>query len=51
LDENTLQALTEFVKTHLSGATIVPDDGTGEVVIRTGLTLDMGGYLYPLGEE
>lgn len=51
LDENTLHALTEFVNKYLPGATVVPDDGQGEVVIRTGLTMDMGGYLYPLGEE
>jgi hypothetical protein len=49
-DLQTLEHLREYVEERLYGSTVVLDK-SGEVVIRTGLGIDLGNYLYPLNEE
>lgn len=50
LDEvDTLTDLKEWVKEHMTGATVV--EGEGGVVINTGLESSMGGYLSPIERE
>lgn len=46
-DLGSLNRLKEYVSERLSPSTVIID-GKGEVVIRTGLTVDMNGELYPL---
>lgn len=46
----TLEHLREYVEERLTGSTVVLDK-TGEVIIRTGMGIDLGNYLYPLNEE
>jgi hypothetical protein len=48
-DLETLDHLREYVEERLYGSTVVLDGD--EVVIRTGLGIDLGNYLYPLNEE
>jgi len=48
-DLETLDHLREYVEERLYGSTVVLDGD--EVVIRTGLGIDLGNYLYPLDEE
>jgi hypothetical protein len=48
-DLETLEHLREYVEERLYGSTVVLDGD--EVVIRTGLGIDLGNYLYPLDEE
>jgi len=48
-DLETLEHLREYVEERLYGSTVVLDGD--EVVIRTGLGVDLGNYLYPLNEE
>jgi len=48
-DLETLEHLREYVEERLYGSTVVLDGD--EVVIRTGLGIDLGNYLYPLNEE
>lgn len=47
--DNNINDLTQWVLDTLPDARIQERDG--EIVIYTGLTEDMGGYLYPIGEE
>jgi hypothetical protein len=49
-DLETLDHLREYVEERLTGSTVVIDTN-GEVVIRTGMGIDLGNYLYPLNEE
>ena len=49
-DLQTLDHLREYVEERLTGSTVVLDTN-GEVIIRTGLGIDLGNYLYPLNEE
>ncbi len=49
-DLETLEHLREYVEERLTGSTVVLDK-TGEVIIRTGMVIDLGNYLYPLNEE
>ena len=50
LDEvDTLNDLKEWVKEHMTGATVV--EGEGGIVINTGLESTMGGYLSPIERE
>lgn len=49
-DIQTLEHLREWVNERLSGSTVVVDD-SGEVIIKTGCGIDLGNYLYPLGED
>ena len=48
-DLETLEHLREYVEERLTGSTVVLDGD--EVVIRTGMGIDLGNYLYPLNEE
>jgi len=48
-DIQTLEHLREYVQERLTGATVILDGD--EVIIRTGVGIDMGNYLYPLNEE
>jgi hypothetical protein len=48
-DLETLDHLREYVEERLTGSTVVLDGD--EVIIRTGLGIDLGNYLYPLNEE
>jgi len=48
-DLETIDHLREYVEERLYGSTVVLDGD--EVVIRTGLGIDLGNYLYPLNEE
>ena len=48
-DLETLEHLREYVEERLYGSIVVLDGD--EVVIRTGLGIDLGNYLYPLNEE
>jgi hypothetical protein len=49
-DLETIDHLREWVDERLYGSVVVIDTN-GEVVIRTGLGIDLGNYLYPLNEE
>ena len=49
-DLQTLEHLREWVDERLYGSVVVLDTN-GEVVIRTGLGIDLGNILYPLNEE
>jgi hypothetical protein len=49
-DLETIDHLREWVDERLYGSVVVIDTN-GEVVIRTGLGIDLGNYLYPLHEE
>jgi len=49
-DLQTLEHLREWVNERLNGSTVIVDD-SGEVVIKTGCGIDLGNYLYPLGED
>ena len=49
-DLQTLEHLREWVEERLYGSVVVLDTN-GEVVIRTGLGIDLGNILYPLNEE
>jgi hypothetical protein len=49
-DLETIDHLREWVDERLYGSTVVLDTN-GEVIIRTGLGIDLGNYLYPLNEE
>jgi hypothetical protein len=48
-DLETLEHLREYVEERLYGSIVVLDGD--EVVIRTGMGIDLGNYLYPLNEE
>jgi hypothetical protein len=48
-DIQTLEHLREYVQEHLLGSTVVLDGD--EVIIRTGMGIDLGNILYPLNEE
>ena len=48
-DLQTLEHLREYVEERLYGSTVVLDGY--EVVIRTGMGIDLGNILYPLNEE
>jgi len=48
-DLETLEHLREYVEERLTGSTVVIDGD--EVIIRTGMGIDLGNYLYPLNEE
>jgi hypothetical protein len=48
-DLETLEHLREYVEERLTGSTVVLDGD--EVIIRTGMGIDLGNYLYPLNEE
>ena len=48
-DLETLDHLREWVDERLYGSVVVLDGD--EVVIRTGMGIDLGNYLYPLNEE
>lgn len=45
----TMTELGEWLAINMPGATI--DERGGEIVIFTGLSLSMGGYLFPIEEE
>ena len=49
-DLQTIDHLREWVDERLFGSVVVIDTN-GEVVIRTGLGIDLGNYLHPLNEE
>jgi hypothetical protein len=49
-DLQTLEHLREWVNERLNGSTVIVDD-SGEVVIKTGCGIDLGNYLYPLGDD
>jgi hypothetical protein len=49
-DLQTLEHLREWVNERLNGSTVIVDD-SGEVVIKTGCGIDLGNYLYPLGQD
>jgi hypothetical protein len=49
-DLQTIDHLREWVDERLHGSVVVLDTN-GEVVIRTGMGIDLGNYLYPLNEE
>jgi hypothetical protein len=49
-DLETIDHLREYVEERLTGSTVVLDTN-GEVIIRTGMGIDLGNYLYPLNEE
>lgn len=49
-DLQTLEHLRAWVDERLNGSTVIVDD-SGEVVIKTGCGIDLGNYLYPLGED
>jgi hypothetical protein len=46
---DTLQDLKVWVKENMQGATV--EEGEGGIVIRTGLTSTMGGYLHSIERE
>ena len=46
---DTLNDLVEWAKENMPNALIVETEG--EIVIQTGLTTSMGGYLYPIERE
>ena len=48
-DLQTIDHLREWVDERLHGSVVVLDGD--EVIIRTGLGIDLGNYLYPLNEE
>lgn len=48
-DLETLDHLREWVDERLHGSVVVLDGD--EVVIRTGMGIDLGNILYPLNEE
>jgi hypothetical protein len=48
-DIQTLEHLREYVQERLLGSTVVLDGD--EVIIRTGMGIDLGNILYPLNEE
>ena len=48
-DLQTIDHLRELVDERLHGSVVVLDGD--EVVIRTGLGIDLGNLLYPLNEE
>ena len=48
-DLETLDHLRQWVDERLYGSVVVLDGD--EVVIRTGMGIDLGNYLYPLNEE
>jgi hypothetical protein len=48
-DVETLEHLREYIQERLTGATVLLDGD--EVIIRTGMGIDLGNYLYPLNEE
>ncbi len=48
-DLETLDHLREWVDERLHGSVVVLDGD--EVIIRTGMGIDLGNYLYPLNEE
>ena len=48
-DCETLTELIEWAKGHIPDALIVETEG--EIIIQTGLTTSMGGYLHPINEE
>lgn len=49
-DIQTLENLRAWVNERLHGSTVVLDD-SGEVIIKTGCGIDLGNYLYPLGDD
>ena len=49
-DIQTLEHLRVWVDERLNGSTVIVDD-SGEVVIKTGCGIDLGNYLYPLGDD
>jgi hypothetical protein len=49
-DLETIDHLRQYVEERLTGSTVVLDTN-GEVIIRTGMGIDLGNYLYPLNEE
>jgi hypothetical protein len=48
-DIQTLEHLREYIEERLTGSTVVLDGD--EVIIRTGMGIDLGNILYPLNEE
>ena len=48
-DIQTLEHLREYIQERLLGSTVVLDGD--EVIIRTGMGIDLGNILYPLNEE
>jgi hypothetical protein len=48
-DVETLEHLREYIQERLTGSTVLLDGD--EVIIRTGMGIDLGNYLYPLNEE
>ena len=48
-DLETLDHLREWVDERLHGSVVVLDGD--EVIIRTGMGIDLGNILYPLNEE
>ena len=49
-DLQTLEHLREWVDERLNGSTVVIDD-SGEIIIITACGIDLGNYLYPLGDD
>lgn len=49
-DLQTLEHLREWVDERLNGSTVIVDD-SGEIIIKTGCGIDLGNYLYPLGDD
>jgi hypothetical protein len=49
-DIQTLEHLRVWVDERLNGSTVVIDD-SGEIIIKTGCGIDLGNYLYPLGDD
>lgn len=47
---DTIKDLKEWVEENMQGAWVTIDSA-GTLVINTGLTYEMGGYLYPKEEE
>ena len=47
-DVETLEHLREYIQERLTGSTVLLDGD--EVIIRTGMGIDLGNYLYPLHE-
>ena len=48
-DVETLEHLREYIQERLIGSTVLLDGD--EVIIRTGMGIDLGNILYPLNEE
>ena len=48
-DLQTIDHLRTYVEERLYGSTVVLDGD--EVIIRTGMGIDLGSILYPLNEE